>query len=508
MSDPPSNNIGQFLADLQPAMTVFWLGLAVFTVALGVLLYTRWGQYRPLHKCMGLSLLAHLVLACYVATIHIVMPASPPVESVIYVSIDDFDVPADAKLLPPEPEPKKPIVDVKDLLADRPKPRRRVIPVSIRRPSVSKAVVDVPDAYRLRVAADRADVARRRGGTGQTEAAVQAALRWLANNQSPDGRWNAKAHGAGREANISGRDRQGAGGSADNAMTGLALLAMLAGGHTHLDGPYQKNVGRGIDYLVESQADDGNLGGRAATFEFMYCHAMATCALSEAFGMTRDERLRAPVLRAIGYTVRAQDSIGGGWRYRPGDAGDTSQLGWQLMALKSAELAGVPISNTTRQGVARYLQSVASGKHGGRASYRPGESPSRAMSAEAIYCWQLLGLPRQHPAENEAVEYLLDEMPGEGDYNLYYWYYATLCMYQLQDARWQQWNHALQTVLIRRQVRQKGPLAGSWDPNGLWDSYGGRVYSTALATLSLEVYYRFLPLYTNVARANHGVKAR
>ncbi len=364
----------------------------------------------------------------------------------------------------------------------------------------------VPDAYRLRVAPDRAGVAQSRGGTAETEAAVKAALRWLADNQSANGRWDAKTHGGGRETNVAGRDRGGAGGTADSAVTGLALLAFLASGHTHLDGPYREDIRRGLEYLIRIQAPDGNLGGQAATFEFMYCHAMAACALSEAYGMTRDSRLREPVRRAVGYTVRAQDPVGGGWRYKPGDAGDTSQLGWQLMALKSAELAGIPIPDTTRQGVIRYLQSVSSGTYGGRAAYRPSEQPSRSMTAESLFCWQLLGLPRQHPAGGEAADYVLEETPGEGTYNLYYWYYATLSMYQLHDAHWQRWNNALRAALLSRQVHQKGPLAGSWDTSDLWGSYGGRVYTTALATLTLEVYYRFLPLYVDVAAADRQVR--
>ena len=220
-------------------------------------------------------------------------------------------------------------------------------------------------------------------------------------------------------------------------------LSFLGSGHTHLDGPYREDVRRGLEYLMRTQAADGNLGGHAAMFEFMYCHAMATCALSEAYGMTRDDRLREPVRRAIGYTLAAQDPKGGGWRYKPGDAGDTSQLGWQLMALKSAELAGIPIPERTRQGIIRYLQSVSAGQYGGRASYRPGEQTTRSMTAEALVCWQFLGLAREHPACNEAGDFLLGELPGEGTFNLYYWYYATLGMYQLQGDHWQRWNEAL-----------------------------------------------------------------
>ncbi len=355
----------------------------------------------------------------------------------------------------------------------------------------------IPDAYRLRVAPNRAKVAQSHGGTAETEAAVKAALKWLADNQSADGHWDAQAHGAGKDTNVLGRNRQGAGGRADTAMTGLALLAFLGSGHTHLDGPYREDVRRGLEYLIRIQATDGNLGGPAAAFEFMYSHAMATCALSEAYGMTHDQRLRGPVQRAIDYTIAAQDPRGGGWRYRPRDPGDTSQLGWQLMSLKSAELAGIVVPTTTRQGIIRYLQSVASGQYGGRASYRPGELPTRTMTAEALVCWQFVGLDRNHPACSEASDYIVSELPGQGEYNLYYWYYATLSMYQLQGIHWQQWNNALRTALVSRQVKD-GPSAGSWDTSDLWGGHGGRVFTTALATLTLEVYYRFLPIYGGV----------
>ena len=43
--------------------------------------------------------------------------------------------------------------------------------------------------------------------------------------------------------------------------------------------------------------------------------------------------------------------------------------------------------------------------------------------------------------------------------------------------------------------RQEGPDAGcargSWPPTDQWGAHGGRIYSTALAVLTLEVYYRF-----------------
>ncbi len=357
----------------------------------------------------------------------------------------------------------------------------------------------VPPIYSGRTADNRDAVARSRGGSPEAEAAVQAALAWLAANQNADGRWDADRFGAGEERQVLGHDRQGAGARADTATTGLALLAFLGGGHTHLEGKYKATVKRGLEHLLNGQAADGNLGGDAELFAFMYSHGIATLALSEAYAMTGDKRLESALRSAIGYTVAAQHPTTGGWRYRPAalaphDPGDTSQLGWQLMALKSADLAGIAMPERTRQGMLRFLNSVSSGSQGGLASYRPRERVSAAMTAEALVARQFLGLTRDHPAANEAGDYLLRDLPNKEQINLYYWYYGTLSMYQLQGDRWQRWNAALQDTLLSRQVTA-GNLTGSWDPDCIWAGYGGRVYSTAMATLCLEVYYRYLPLY-------------
>lgn len=352
----------------------------------------------------------------------------------------------------------------------------------------------IPDAYKLRTAPDRARLAERQGATPETERAVKAALKWLADNQESDGRWNARRHGAGRETRTAGRDRQGAGSHADTGMTGLALLAFLASGHTHQDGDYRDSVRRGVEFLLRIQRSDGGLGGDAANFEYMYCHAMATLALSEALGMTGDPALEGPVRKALRYTLANQNPTSGGWRYNPWDPGDTSQLGWQWMALKSGELAGIPIPADARAGVIRFLGSVSYGVHRGLAAYRPGEAVTRPMTAEALVCRQLLGLSPESPSAREAGASLLEQLPGQGEDNVYYWYYATLAMYQLQGVYWARWNEALQARLVATQLT-KGPAAGSWDPDPIWGGYGGRVYSTALSALCLEVYYRYLPLY-------------
>jgi len=364
----------------------------------------------------------------------------------------------------------------------------------------------VPEPYRARLEGDRATGAARRGGSPEAEAAVQAGLRWLAEAQSDDGRWEAALYGAGRERHIGGTDRQGAGATADTGMTGLALLAFLGSGNTQTTGKYRENVRRGLEFLLRTQRSDGSLAGNARIYEAMYCHGMAAFALSEAAAMTRDERLKPAVSRAVTFIVASQHPATGGWRYQPGDPGDTSQLGWQIMALRSAELAGTPIPDRTRDGIQRFLISVSSGQHGGLASYRAGERATRTMTAEALASRQFMRLAAQD-SSREAADFIVQELPGGGEVNLYYWYYATLSMYQLQDEHWERWNAALQKSLIASQLKA-GDQAGSWDNDTVWGSYGGRVYMTALSTLCLEVYYRYLPVYAARGRQSNAGTVR
>lgn len=232
--------------------------------------------------------------------------------------------------------------------------------------------------------------------------------------------------------------------------------------------------------------------------------AIAAHADLTAYGMRKvdDIRLRAALLRAITFTISQQDPDSGGWRYKFGQEGDVSMFGWQMMSLKSAAIAGVRINPTVRQKMIRFLNSVRQGKNGGLFGYRRSvvvegkrtEPVNPIMTAEALFCQQMLGYPRESPASQEAVGYLMDNMPRLSELNMYYWYYGTLAMYQFGGRPWDEWNSVVRDTLIGEQ-RQDGKFTGSWDPKGPWGRYGGRLYSTALSTLTLEVYYRLLPLY-------------
>lgn len=351
----------------------------------------------------------------------------------------------------------------------------------------------VPHIYRLRLDAQREEWFLRMGGNADSLRAVRSALEWLVNHQESDGRWDADRFEAGHEQQVLGHDRQGAGTNADTGMTGLALLAFLGAGHTQYQGDYQQVVQRGLNYLRRQQHANGNLAGSARLFAAMYCHGMASLALSEAYAMTGDPQLQPAVTRAIEFTLRSQHAHGG-WRYQPGDSGDMSQFGWQVMAVSSARYAGLGIAESQRDRMRDFLQRCSVGTHRALAGYRPGQPATTTMSAEAMVCRVFL---QQLPSEDgvrQFEDYLAQDLPGPGKANLYYWYYGTLALHQLQGPTWQDWSSHIQRELVRRQCRD-GDAAGSWNPDTVWGCYGGRVYSTALAALTLEVYFRYLPIY-------------
>ena len=350
----------------------------------------------------------------------------------------------------------------------------------------------MPVIYRLRRISNRRTIAKLRGGSDQTEDAVETALRWLATTQKDDGSWCPAETGAGREGKVYGHDRGGCGSQSEMGITALATLAFLGAGQSHLEGDYQTVIQKSLEYLVRHQAIDGDLSGQAKLYARMYCHSMSLLAISEALAMTGDQRLKPAVQLGVNYTIAVQDKTGGGWRYQAGDRGDMSQFGWIVLALHSARHGGIKVGDATHRRMLHFLKSCRTGKARGLASYRPGEGPSTTMTAEALLCTYFLGAPLDPDAFAEANERIMTELPRTSNTNLYFWYYATLALNQQQDANWTRWNQALQRALLSSQERS-GELAGSWPPEGLWAGYGGRVYSTAMATLNLQSYYRYLP---------------
>ncbi len=358
----------------------------------------------------------------------------------------------------------------------------------------------VPESYQLRNLTNRKNMARKFGGTEESEESVERSLKWLSAQQNPEGYWDADRYGSGSvRFDEQGFDRRNAGINADTGITALIILAYLGAGYTHEEGQYTKQIESALRWLVRQQKFNGYLGGNSTHYAKMYCHGMATFAIAEAYAMQSGRKktdfLRKPVINAVQYIIGQQNSSDGGWRYLKRQKSDMSMFGWQLMALKSAQNAGIPYPASVKEKMIGFLKRRSLGKSKGLSSYRELDPrPTSSMTAEALFCKQILGIRRNNAASIEAVEHLLKNLPKRSNTDLYYWYYGTLSMYQFRGRPWERWNIALRDMLISRQ-NVKGNLAGSWDPEGKWGKYGGRLYSTAMSTLCLEVYYRFLPIY-------------
>ena len=332
------------------------------------------------------------------------------------------------------------------------------------------------------------------GGSDATEAAVTAALEWIVRQQKKDGLWS-----------MQGPYQNG--GSQENrlAATAMALLALQGAGQTHQAGEHRAVVARGWKRLLAAQQRDGVFDiGRLPAQHELYSHAQATIALCELYGMTRDAELAEPAERALAYCLAAQGP-NGGWRYEPGKDGDMSVTGWYMMALKSAEMAGMDVPPEAFERIGGFLDLVAT-QEGRRYGYRRENllrdaSPvTAAVSAEGLLCRQYLGWAQNDPRIIAGLEAIMDEKPldFDGDKDVYAWYYVTQVAHHAQGRPWARWNAEVRAELPARQVAT-GKERGSWDPAlDRWGSIGGRLFVTCFSTWMLEVYYRHLPLYGEV----------
>jgi hypothetical protein len=171
----------------------------------------------------------------------------------------------------------------------------------------------------------------------------------------------------------------------------------------------------------------------------MYGHALASIVLCEAYGLTKDESLRKPAQKALNFIVGAQHNRGG-WRYEPRQAGDTSVVGWQLMALRSGQMAYLQVPVRTFSKADYYLNDAQTDSTGGRYAYMPGGRATPTITAEALLCRQYLGWPKDHPGLRKGIDYLMDNLPDRRQPNIYYWYYATQVLFHVGGRPWERWN--------------------------------------------------------------------
>lgn len=334
--------------------------------------------------------------------------------------------------------------------------------------------------------AGRAGLLGEEGGTPDSERAVYRGLKWLAAHQRNDGSWHFNHH----LSRCQGSCRDPGAAATTTGATAVALLAFLGAGETHEEGEFQNFVRQGIYYLKGRMLDTPHGGDLQEGT--MYAQGLATIALCEAYAMTGDTELAEPAQRAVDFILYAQDPVGGGWRYFPGQPGDTTVLGWQLMALKSAEMAYLIVPPRAGVDAQRFLDGVQSRGGGAYGYQQPGEEPT--TTAVGLLCRMIGGWDRASPGLMDGVVRLADWGPSPD--NMYYNYYATQVMRHYGGPMWKEWNGELRDRLVREQATE-GHENGSWYyPGGRCES-GGRLLSTALSVMTLEVYYRYLPLYRN-----------
>lgn len=325
---------------------------------------------------------------------------------------------------------------------------------------------------------NREQLVQKHGGTKESEAAVEEGLRWLARVQTPPGNW--KLDGAFPDPSRTPNDI---------AATAFGLLPFLGAGYTHkpsANNPYDKVIARGLMFLVQKQdRKTGNLSGG------MYAHSLGTITLCEAYGLTSDPALKQPAEKALGYLLTAQHQAGG-WRYAPGQAGDTSVTGFVMQALYAGKQAGLAIPVASLRKMQQFFEQMNDRATEGY-GYVDAKAPTQTMSAVGLaYRQKFENWGPTNPRLIRGIDnHLLKENADKANH-LYLRYYVAQVMLQRGGEGWEKWNKDNLARLLGAQTRDNGPAHGSWPIKGdPMANMGGRLMITSLSLLTLEVYYRY-----------------
>lgn len=310
----------------------------------------------------------------------------------------------------------------------------------------------------------------------RTEAVIKGAIKWLAAKQQPNGSWTT---GRGNDHPV--------------AMTGYALMAMMAAGQLPGEGEYGKNVTKGMNYLLSCVRADGYItnGGESN----MYNHGIATIALAELYGQTKDPKLKQKLDLAIKLIVNCQNQQGG-WRYRPAIVdGDISVTVLQLVAARAALNSGIEVPQSTIDKGVSFVKLCYHPSTGGF-TYQPrGNPPGFARTAAAIYSLQVCGKYEDKEVATGA-KYLLDKpLTPNGEWFTYGNFYAAPAMYMIGGRTWETWYAKLKKQLLEDHAgkyKKEGDM-NYWEP---FDGQGvGPVYATSVYVSILAMPYHYVPLY-------------
>ena len=352
----------------------------------------------------------------------------------------------------------------------------------------------------------RRELGKKYGATRESEEAVELALKWLAAHQGAGGGWSfdlrkAPCNGRCRHAKEINVDLREVGKAPSTAATGLAVLAFLGAGYTHESGPYAEQIEKAIYYL-RTRYTENEAGYDWQEQQDMYGHGIALFALAEALSMTTtegeetDTMLKHLVEMGTLFTLVAQHSRGG-WGYEPGSPGDTTQTGWQVMSLLSAKRSRIALRTHTLGDAKDFLlrlqgeQAFSFGYN--EANPKPRPTTSAIGLSMMLYLGESPHTNGMHLALNRLAE------RGPALTNIYHDYYGTLALHHARHYEWDAWNQVVRDHLVATQEKQ-GHETGSWHFDDPYGNVGGRLYTTAMAAMTLEIYYRYLPLYESVEK--------
>ena len=316
--------------------------------------------------------------------------------------------------------------------------------------------------------------------------ATERGLAFLSNTQNRDGSFG---DSAGYQGNL--------------AVTSLAALALMAGGHTPGRGPYGGNVTRALQFVLSKEqpapAPPGFLNNATGHLRqgAMYSHGFATLFLAEAFGMVPDkglqDRLKGTIERAIQVIVQSQNSEGG-WRYEPvKQHADSSVTICQIMALRAARNVGFFVPKEAADKCVKYVRSCQTAEGG--FSYFSGQGvaafPRSAAGVVALYCAGVYSGPEVERGLRYIMKYKPGAFAGRGGFPVdthYYYgqYYAAQAMWTAGPKYWDEWFPAIRDELLRL---NKGRTDGAWTDPSVCNHY-----ATAMACIILQIPNNYLPI--------------
>lgn len=351
------------------------------------------------------------------------------------------------------------------------------------------------------------------GGTAESDAAVMRGLAWLARVQQPDGSWTLAGATDGAGGVATGQPA----GENQIAATALGLLPFLAEGVTHKAAPeepralagYKPSVEQGLVYLAQRQ-QQGRVAAAGSWNAGPWAQALATLAFCEASALSRDKQVRFHAQLGLKSLLESQDPSSGGWRNAANGTPDLAVTAWAIMALRAAQMANLPVKARHLDAAEKFIGLCAAGpseSFESRYAEGPGREPDPGLTAAALLARLYLGWGQEQPQVLAGRDYLMQHLPPVekaplGD--LFLFHFATQVLQQLEGPEFDTWNALLRDHLIRTQTKD-GDLAGSWDSQGLErQEPGGRTYATALSLVTLQTYYRHLPLFREFGEKKAG----